>query len=286
MMRCFRNKLPKVGELVMAKVTRSGGDSNSFYCELINYNMIEGFVSSTELKRKEKVRKLIEGKKEVVLSVVSIDTDKGYIDLSHRKFDKKSATQFELDYPFNKKIWSLGQDMKTLQKNNEFTEFTDFIYDQIIWPVYDKINNENNIKSVYENILLNPKLLFGTGIDNSIFSEEYITSIIDNIKSRVVLTPVQIEAEIQVTVIDGDGVDTIKKIFDYQIDNVSIEIVAPPIYRIIVDADNITNAIINLEKMALVIKENCEKYGAIHVKYVAHKVIRESSIRLEILKIN
>ncbi|AYV78916.1 MAG: hypothetical protein Edafosvirus49_2, partial [Edafosvirus sp.] len=151
-------------------------------------------------------------------------------------------------------------------------------------PIYDKINSENTIKSIYENILLNPQSLFHENIDESVFPKEFVESVIENIKSRVVLTSVQIHGEISVKLINNGGIHTLKKIFDEKMEGVNFEIMAPPIYRIVVDNIRIADAIINLEKMALVIKENCDKYKALFTNYKTHKVVRESDIRLETLK--
>ena len=78
----FKSKFPEPDRLVMAII--NSHEKDGVYVELPEYNNIKGFIAFTEVSRKKKkdVDKIIAIGNNVVMIVLRVDKEKGYIDLS------------------------------------------------------------------------------------------------------------------------------------------------------------------------------------------------------------
>lgn len=89
--RMYENDLPQEGDLVMVKVIDV--EENGARCELLEYANISGLLPATEYSRKriKSIKKIVKPGNRDVLTVLRVDTEKRYIDLS-----KKHVTPQEI----------------------------------------------------------------------------------------------------------------------------------------------------------------------------------------------
>ena len=122
----FYNKiLPEIDEVVIAKVE----NITTFGVEVVlkEYDNIKGFINYSEVSRKKKfkINKILSLNKDILLIVIAVDVEKGYIDLSKRSI---SDDEIELFNNKNKKYLQIYKIFK-------------YIYFKI--KKYDKIENIN-----------------------------------------------------------------------------------------------------------------------------------------------
>merc|ERR1712156_274692 len=83
--RFYEKKFPEIDDVVVVNV-RSIADMGA-YVHLLEYNNIEGMILLSELSRRRirSINKMVRVGKDEIVSVLRVDKDKGYIDLSKRR---------------------------------------------------------------------------------------------------------------------------------------------------------------------------------------------------------
>lgn len=127
-MRFYKNKIPNIDDIVICRVKKI--ESDAIYVSLLEYDDIEGMVqlANASTRRKKRSICLLKENKQYPLLVISIDKEKGYIDLSNKFVsdeDKESTTE---KYELYKKVLKIFNNfMYSLFQNN---------YDDTIWTNY------------------------------------------------------------------------------------------------------------------------------------------------------
>lgn len=87
--RFYENKYPEVDDVVMVNVQQIA--EMGAYVKLLEYDNIEGMVLLSELssRRIRSIQKLIRVGRNEVVTVLRVDKEKGYIDLSKKKYLQK-----------------------------------------------------------------------------------------------------------------------------------------------------------------------------------------------------
>ena len=83
----YPHHFPFVGDIVFVKITDI--QDTQVYCELLEYNNIEGMLSISDVEKYQIKKDLRVGKQEF-LEVIAVDDVKGYIDLSRKNLDETS----------------------------------------------------------------------------------------------------------------------------------------------------------------------------------------------------
>merc|ERR1712098_1025200 len=96
--RFYEQKYPEIDDVVMVNV-RSIADMGA-YVHLLEYNNIEGMILLSELSRRRirSINKLVRVGRDEVVTVLRVDKDKGYIDLSKRRVSDEDKKKCENRY--------------------------------------------------------------------------------------------------------------------------------------------------------------------------------------------
>lgn len=88
----YKEQFPNVDDIVMCEVVRN--DDAGVHVTLIEYNNRPGFIPLEEVssKRVKNIHKLLKDGDQYPLHVISVDTQKGYIDLSNKYINNSSET--------------------------------------------------------------------------------------------------------------------------------------------------------------------------------------------------
>ena len=137
-MRFYKNKLPQIDDIVVCKVNKI--DKDAIYVNLLEYDNMEGMVQLSNASTRKKKRSvcLLKENKQYPLLVISIDEDKGYIDLSNKFVsddDKNdSLEKYELYLKvlkiFNNFIYSIFKSEFTEQDLENYAEKTIWKFDK------------------------------------------------------------------------------------------------------------------------------------------------------------
>merc|ERR1711963_446490 len=96
--RFYEKKFPEIDDVVVVNV-RSIADMGA-YVHLLEYNNIEGMILLSELSRRRirSINKMVRVGKDEIVSVLRVDKDKGYIDLSKRRVNDEDKKKCENRY--------------------------------------------------------------------------------------------------------------------------------------------------------------------------------------------
>ncbi|KAJ8908807.1 hypothetical protein NDN08_005511 [Rhodosorus marinus] len=129
----YENKYPEPDEIVMALVTDI--KEMGIYVQLLEYNKCEGMIMLSELSRKRirSIHKELRVGRNVVLAVVRVDKEMGYIDLSKRR-----VAPTDIAYMEDK--WNKGRTVHSIMRHIAETVGRDLedLYVQWGWPMYRK----------------------------------------------------------------------------------------------------------------------------------------------------
>jgi len=237
--RFYEEKYPAFESLVMVNV-RNVADMGA-YVSLLEYNNIEGMIPLSELSRRRirSINKLIRVGRNEVVTVLRVDHEKGYIDLSKRRVSPEDVIACE--DRFNKAKAVHGVLRHLAERKNLYLEE---LYVRIGWPLYRKYGH------AYDAFKLAMQEGVGEiGKDEDPFRDFAIPEDIRNdlklyIRRRLAPQPIKIRADIEVSCFTYEGIDAIQEALfagmacggvvgdDSNSNNTAIKIklIAPPIY--------------------------------------------------------
>ena len=196
--RFYENQYPALEEIVMVNVTEIG--DMGAYVTLLEYNNIEGMILLSELSRRRirSINKLIRVNRTEVVSVLRVDTEKGYIDLSKRRVDPEDIAKCEERYNKAKAVHSVLRHVASHQKLP-----LEEVYRKIGWPLYRKYGHAYDaFKLALGEESASVNEIF-EGIDD--VSELSKSQILSYIKRRLSPQPIKIRSDIEVTCFTYEG---------------------------------------------------------------------------------
>ena len=135
-MRFYSNKLPNIDDIVFCKVNKI--DKDTIYVNLIEYDNIEGMVQLANASTRKKKRSvcLLKENKQYPLLVISIDEDKGYIDLSNKFLSEDDKNDASEKYELYLKVLKIFNNFIYSKFKNEFSKDDLINYAQkTIWKI-------------------------------------------------------------------------------------------------------------------------------------------------------
>lgn len=227
----YNKTLPKEGDIVF--VTLKNLSTVGTYCNLIEYNDIEGLILSTELDRysrhdKRQIRiseqrHFTHGKIYCCL-VISINQNNNNIsiDLSYKKVDVEKREELVKKFEYVKSIKKLCDEFCTFSKLKE-----EVVYPFTIW----KFTAEDNFdaENKYFDILRNPKL-FCEHIPDEY--KDLSDHFVENMKERITYTTMTVEQQFELIIFDVDAINKLKKVLEYNNENIIVECISSPKYKV------------------------------------------------------
>ena len=250
-----RPEWPEVGDLVIATVVQI--TDYGAYVRLDEYDK-EGLLHVSEVASRwvRNIRDYVREGQKVVLKVLRVQADKGHVDLSRRRVTKRDKKE---------KIQSWKKDRKAESLLRTAAEKLDISFEE----VYEKagVLIENAFGALYEGLEKNAKdgidVLLDLGIDKGI--AETLTEIATE-KIQVSLVNVKGILELQNFSSKGvlairDALKHAKEVGEEEGAEMSVYLVSPPNYRIVVAAEDYKSAESILEKSTNSAVDYLSKHG-------------------------
>ncbi|KAF9596684.1 hypothetical protein IFM89_012883 [Coptis chinensis] len=243
--RMYESKLPELDDAVMIQVKNIA--ESGAYVSLLEYNNIEGMILFSELSRRRirSVSALIKVGRQEPVMVIRVDKDKGYIDLSKRRVSEEDIAVCEERYNKSKLVHSILRHVaETLSIDLED------LYINIGWPLYRKYGHAyeafrlivNDPDSILNSLTRDIKEVGPDGKEVTklvpAVSDEIKDALLINIRRRMTLQPLKIQADIEMKCFQMDGVLHIKAAMrkaeaaGNEDCPVKMKLVAPPLYAL------------------------------------------------------
>ena len=161
--RFYKREFPEIDDIVMVKITKE--DEFGYYCNLLEYEDIEGLLSLSEIIKGRFIKKHLLKPGEVLpLIIIRMDKEKKIVDLSKKKIDETEEKVVMIRYKTCLNINKIINEFYVMYlKYCDISEsdIIHSIYDimnNTIWPLYES-NETNDYNDIYKNILENPKII-------------------------------------------------------------------------------------------------------------------------------
>ncbi|ARF09809.1 translation initiation factor eIF-2 alpha subunit [Indivirus ILV1] len=257
--RYFRNELPQTNDIVMVKVVRED-EEFGYYCDLLEYDHVEGFLPLSELVKTKYVKKHIL-KPDQVLPMSVSKIDKTLVNLTKKRLSNEESDS-------KKEMFRVCNDINKLvnecyimyQKGsqNPTLDITTFM-DHTIWNLYETY--DNNYFKIYQIMLHDPLCI----LPSNIFDNALTKAITNDINKRITYANKIVHLDLKLIVTDENPISIIKQILDLskiQIPNckITVLVMTSPIYRIRIEGDfNDYDEVISLIKDQIIQNSNNTK---------------------------
>jgi translation initiation factor 2 subunit 1 len=208
--RFYENEFPEIETHVLVKVLKID-DKSGAYVSLLEYDGREAMINLSEIS-KRRIRSMTKilriGSTEVCL-VASVDEDKGYINLSKKRVDSVDVAPKHEQFARAKTVHMIMQHVAQL---NEIQ--VEELCTKVSWPLHTKfrdaydafkqhVNGETNIWDVCD--------FSQPGEDLSGMAEKLKADIEVNIRRRLTENIVRLQAKVEVTCSEYDGIEAVKE---------------------------------------------------------------------------
>ena len=196
--RMYENKYPEKDDLVYAKVVEI--IDNNAYDSLYEYDNIRGMIYSNEVsvKKCKNIKQFISIGKDEVLSVLKVDTKKGFIDLSKKRVSPDETKECKKKFGKSKVVENIVKLLSVHTKKS-----MGYLYKNIIWPLYKQYEHAYDALQLFLN---GDNTIF----DNFIITDNIKNELIQIIKNRLIPQPIKIRSRFELTCYSFEGIDAIK----------------------------------------------------------------------------
>ncbi len=220
MVYIYSRKFPNKDDLVIVKIVSE--NKHGVVVELLDYNNINGFVSiGLSTRARKKNQRCFIGQ-ETILLVLSVDEQKGYIDLSKHNisaeeldfFKNKHKSHYEL-YSFFKYVYFKLKNYESMGKiiDEELEQFMA----NTLWEIQSKHSDDNTIKEYIFNKDKNDMILEDINYQQIEYSLTQIKSVVDNfIDTKLNKSKATAKKEFKILSYSPQGVSDIKFVTDFK----------------------------------------------------------------------
>lgn len=218
--RFYEQELPEVGDNVIVRI-----DSiveMGVYVTLLQYNL-EGLIQLSELSKRKirSISKIVYIGKIEVATVLRVDHEKKYIDLSKKRVDPEEIEEAVTKYNKEKIVNGIIRHVLIeLSKPSMYEE----LMKTIVWPL---VNQYGNAYDAFQLSANNSSILLSLELE----SEDVLKTLITFVSERFSPQPLTIRAEIAVRCNTEHGIDAIIAALRHgKIDGVDIKFISSPMY--------------------------------------------------------
>lgn len=222
----YENKYPKDNDFVMVQI-KSITDTG-VYVSLLEYDGIEGMIAINELtnRRFRSYHKIVRIGRIEVAQVISVDQNKGYIDLSKKTVSTDDIIKCQDQWNKTKCVYTIMYDLSLTH-----TPLLDIscLYESIAWPLQRKYGNTYDAFLMYMSDSSSVQEIESIG-DSFSSPKENTISLKDIIKKRLQCKVSKIRAIIDVTCFKYEGIEAIKKALNcaYEVsEDISVSLIVP-----------------------------------------------------------
>ena len=189
--RLYPAEFPEVGDLVIVKVTEIGPDV--IYCHLLEYDK-QGMLSYGEVSRKKirNIRHIIRVGNQECMEVISVDTDKGYIDLSRKQIADDDKKECGEQYAADKRIYTYFYRW-SIQTNQDLVS-------SVLWQVYDE-------EERYDHLIANQQW-------QEQLPEDYVERMMEDFHKMFEKKATKHELDVEMVCYSVEGVDALQEAVD------------------------------------------------------------------------
>lgn len=243
----YQNKYPKVGDIVMTKVTEI--HPTFAYVSLVEYDNINGIIVASEVSTKlykAMSRFLTIGKLQAA-EVLNVDEVKGYVDLSKKSVKAEERDLCERKFKLGSQIYGIVNRLSAL-----FDKPVRDLYDEWLWKI------DSNIEVVYKLF----KQLGNQDPLESILFEKTPPEIFEQLckicQFKFKREPKTLRSYVEVTSLNG--IDEIKDIFRQLREKISnpnlqIKYISAPEYLVQLETSDVGNDIEKFRQSLLAMEE-------------------------------
>lgn len=224
----YNIKVPNINDIVFIKITNYSKIGT--YCELLEYDNIEGFILNTEMDRR-----VLDPKKQfkygIIYPVLVLSINDKGIDLSYKKVKKDTREMLLNQFNNLNKLYSILEEFNYLTKL-ELEESQKLI----IWPklMLESQSYLSDAKELYETYLKTPSdFLAGVMEEHPIKTTEFL----NDMKNRLTITKMVIFQNFDFWMFDTNSLDKLKQSLCYS-DEVEIRYISSPKYQLIINCNN------------------------------------------------
>ncbi len=223
-MRWHQNPFPNVGDCVMVRCERITDIGT--YCKLLEYGDIEGLVPVSEItkQRVRLVSHVIPIGRVFVATVLSVDPEKGYIDLSKKRVNEDDIINCETRYFKSKKLHSV-----LVQLQSGGVGSLEELYNQI-WAM--------NVEFPFDHLELFLNALVNDTTKDTVDSQKRVEvkDTVNKIRDKYLASKTsEIQSEVEMTCFSIEGIEGIKKSIREALlvdPAIKIRILSAPLYLI------------------------------------------------------
>eukprot|EP01083_Nonionella_stella_P015278 42749_1 len=273
--RMYENDYPKTGDLVIVEVKKIV--DMGAYCNLLEYNNLEGMLLMSELQRRRirSVKRVIKEGRQEIVQVLRVNRSKHFIDLSKKRVDADEVPKLEERWNKSKASHSIMRQVSVLSKKKysmkDLYKLFGFKAAREFGHLYDgfkyAMNNWNAFLEKYPTI-----------------PEDIQAFLKKNIEKRLKPQIVTVRAKVEITCFTHEGVDAIKRSLkaglaavptanenNNEDSNLKIKLVAPPLFTVSVSTYEpqkgieLVNSVVNVithsieeSKGTLTVKQNAQ----------------------------
>merc|ERR1711988_417967 len=194
------------------------------------YGNIEGMILLSELSKRRirSISKLIRPGQHMAVSVIRVDSDKGYIDLSKRRVFPEEIPVLEEKFAKGKMVQGIIR--HTAQQCNIDTLE---LCQKISWPLYAKHGH------AYEAFKILMSSRKDEVLDTIDLPADVKEKLMENIQRRLQTQAVRLRAKVEVSCYEYAGIDAVKEALQAGLSastedvEIKIKLIAPPAYALV-----------------------------------------------------
>lgn len=289
-MKISSNKLPMVGEFVKVTVTEFVElvGANGAYCDLVHYENKQALLLPAEAvkvkyqNKKKKIEKAHIGLDTVclVLSVSGNNVDLSFRKVSDEDIQENTKKFMQLEKLFN----VVEQIIKYYKEYNNLPELDsekqNELYNALFWKYTDRFDESDDepidYSQIYDMTLENPIKLF-EGVDNDILPDDFKMNALNFIEQKITLIPYTVSTEVKLYVINGEGVNALKKILLGAFGNDTIELYSLPTYKITFRASTQNEITDKMDYYENKLRELCNEHNGKYNYTKEYKIVHDRS---------